>query len=88
MKMEVNPRQFYKMGMVCFGVIFLANFYNLIAKWSLLNIAGQISTTFSVIFNLGLFLFFNYLRKQLPPIETEKEMPNQEELNDLLESLK
>jgi len=88
MKMEIDPRQFYKMGMVCFGVIFLANFYNLIIKWGLLNIAGKVSTTFSVIFNLVLFLFFNYLRKQLPPIEAEKEMPNQEELNDLLESLK
>jgi len=86
--MTINLHQFYKMGIICFLVIAISNGYLLFVKWKLMLLAGKVSSISGVVFNIGLVLFFNYLYQQLSPPSAKENMPNQEELDELLESLK
>ena len=83
----MDVRTFYKVGIICFLVIALANSYSLYANWSILNIGGKISSISSIVFNFALVLFFNWLRKQLPSVEMEKSMPTKEQMEKLMEEL-
>ena len=86
-KAQINLYQFYKMGMICFGVVAVASSYSLYSNWLFLNIGARISSMGSITFNICLILFFNWLYNQLPTKEQASNMPDEKELNNFMEKL-
>jgi len=86
MKPEINMNQFYKFGIICFSVIALMNLLNLIRIWTMIHPLVRVSTSFSIIFNIVIVLFFNHLRNSQPALP-EEQMPKPEELEEYLEGL-
>ena len=84
-KLQFSPDQFYKVGMICFGVIALMGFFNLANGWYGLTIYSRISSMGSITLNIALVLFFNYLYHQVKP---EKNMLSSEEISKVIENLK
>jgi len=67
--LEIDMHKFYGIGVVCFGIVALANtvvYAQLIANQSL-NMFETISRTASLVFNYALFGFFLWLKRGLPP---------------------
>ena len=85
---QIDIRTFYKMGIVCFLFIGLMNFISLYSNWNNLLWSGKVSSIFGIIFNFCLVLLFNYFLQQMPPLSREDQMATQEDLNELMESLK
>ena len=86
-KPEIDLKQFYILGMVCFFIIGAMSFLNLIRIWEVAVIYTKISSIAGIVFNMGLVMFFNYLRNQLPKIPKE-DMPDEKDLENYLEGLK
>jgi len=86
--MKIDMRTFYKMGIFCFLIVGVMNSYSLYFNWNNLLWSGIVSAIFGIIFNFCLVLLFNYFLQQLPPITEEEKLVAEEDLNDLMESLK
>ena len=86
MKMEINIKQFYTIGMICFSIIGLTSAFNLFRIWENLHILGRISTGAGIVFNIALVLFFRHLKNQLPDI-LEEDMPSDKEITNVMENL-
>ena len=86
--MEIDMKAFYIMGMICFGVVAFANFGNLITNWDVMHVWGKISTFAYGFFNVVLVLFFNYLYNRAPTSIPKEDLPDEDELNKLMEKLK
>ena len=85
MNAQINMRQFYNMGIVCFLVVAVASVYTGIVTWRIMDLGSQVSTIFRTIFNFGIVLFFNYLKGTLPPKEEEE---RQIDFDDMIEKSK
>jgi len=83
--LEININKFYKIGVVCFGIIAVMNlvtFYLNLSNGRLLYPSMVFSTIFQIIFNFALFGFFYYLYSNLPP--TDLPRAKKTDMEDLL----
>jgi len=85
--MQINMEQFYKMGIYCFLVIACANTFTMINKWSLLILSARVSSIFGILFNLGLVLFFNYLKNTLPGKQKSNQAPEDINFDEMIDNL-
>jgi len=85
---KIDMVTFYKMGIFCFIVIGVMNSYSLYYNWSNVLWSGRVSAAFGIIFNFCLVMLFNYFLQSMPKISEEEGMASEEDLNDLMKSLK
>jgi len=60
---EINPKNFYTIGVVCFGVIALMSVVGYIATFNILPWYGHIQKIAGIVFNFALIGFFFYFLK-------------------------
>jgi len=84
---QINLNQFYTLGIICFSVIAVANIFTMFSHWSFLDLAGKVSSTFGVIFNIGLIFFFKYLKNTLPKTNENNEAPEDIDFDKVIEQL-
>jgi hypothetical protein len=84
--MKINMIQFYNLGMICFGVIALANSFNLFHSWVLITFWSKVSAMSSVILNIGLVGFFNYLKSTAPKQADEDKVPKEIDFDELIDN--
>ena len=80
MKLEIDTRTFYNVGVYCFLIIGIFNTLNYVNNILVLNFFSKISGLAGIIFNFALVLFFNYLRNMTPIEETVAESDDIEEI--------
>jgi len=86
-ELQINPHQFYILGMICFAVIVLGSAISLESNWGLLNLGGKASALFYMVFYSGLIFFFNHLYHTIPKIP-KGDIPTEAELEDFMKDLK
>jgi hypothetical protein len=84
MNIQINPKQFYTIGIVSFAIIGLMNLVNFFIFWGINNIFAKISSVFMILFNFSLVLFFNYLRN-LEPIE--ETITESDDINEIIKKM-
>lgn len=84
--MQINMVQFYNLGMICFGVIALANSFNLFHAWSMITFWSKVSSAASIIFNFALVGFFNYLKSSAPKKADEERVPKEIDFDELIDN--
>ncbi len=84
--MKINMIQFYNLGIVCFLVIGIANFYNLFSIWTIITFASKVSSLASIVFNFGLAAFFNHLKGTMPKPSVENQAPKQLDIDKLIDN--
>ena len=86
--MKIDMYTFYIWGICCFSVIGLGSLYSMINNWGFTNLGDKFSSGFTVLFDLGLVLFFHHLYRSLPPKEDVSDFPSEEEIGNFLEEKK
>lgn len=56
-----GPDKFYLIGICCFIIVFLCNFYLFMINFSVMGILSKLSNLAYLVFDLGLVFFFYWL---------------------------
>lgn len=84
--MEINTKNFYLLGIICFTGIGIFNFITLVQSYRFMLLTAVISSSLSIIFNFVVVGFFYWLGKNtLEPVIEEGE--DIEELKKMVEGL-
>ena len=81
---EINTKNFYIIGIICFIVIGLANIANLILTFSILTFPGKIASIGGIIFNFALVGLFYYLLSMEPQIS---EVAASDDIDEIIEEI-
>jgi len=87
MKLQLDARQFYRVGFWSFFIIALAGFVNLLIRWQGFNPWDKLGTLATLVFEFAMVLFFNYLLKTLPSASGSPTIEENSEVNDILKEL-
>jgi len=80
--MDITPKLFAKVGIVCFSVIFLASLGGLATTWGVSTNWARMSSIASLVFNFVLVLFFGTMLKNAPP-DNPEDVLDVKELDEL-----
>jgi len=72
--MKFNQLVFFKVGIICFGIVSLANTYGYVLEFGLMPNWGRVSRLASLLFNYALTYFFYWLYKSTPKELTGDEL--------------
>jgi len=82
---KIDLLQFYSLGIVCFLLIAISSIISLVYNWNFLIWSGKISSIFSIIFNFGIVLFFNYLKGTVPGQQKLSNAPEDIDFDKMIE---
>jgi len=64
---QIKMETFYRIGVICFLVIAIANIFTLKILWEEAVFSGKITSIASILFYFALAMFFNYLLNMSRP---------------------
>lgn len=78
----IDPKLFYKTGIVCFSIVALCNLANYVIFFNDLNAFSKLGNGAGLVFNFALAGFFYYLLKNQASSLPGEEV-NEEDLNEV-----
>jgi len=85
-EIQIEQSTFFKVGIVCFGIIALANLFTLFYFWQDSFIGSKISSIAGIIFDIAMLLFFNYLLNMSREQITEEYASD--DVNEIIQKIK
>jgi len=80
---DLPLKLFYKVGIFCFSVMFIASIGNMVLTFDAMNFYNKIYTFGSLIFNFMLVWLFVTMYNNAPPVDNSSDLDS-EELEELI----